>query len=339
MIQSILARPSIDSAARPQAAHSESGPVDRFEPCCAPPEDETGIMWGGKGHFLVNSQAAETMPDEMPPFFREAADRLGVLGAHPDRLRFRALRHLNNANAVDHYMNSELLQGREAPRDRYGYALLLKELEPDNNQPQKAGTLPYKIAEMYETLVAEFTLYRKELARTGPDSPLTRQFQENAIYTAGMLGHFVADATQPLHATVHHDGWDESREPNPEGFRTKPGLHSQFETRLVDRQVEPEAVADRISEPRRWEGDPLQWGLGLVQESQGLVRDLYTYEKNGELSPSEPSPRGLDLAVGRIARGAEVLRDLWYTAWLRSGELASQEDPSQDYLLAAANRG
>lgn len=292
-------------------------------------------MWGAKGHGIVNSQAAEHMPDDMPPFFREAADRLGVLGAHPDRLRFRQLRHLNNANAVDHYMNGELLHGQEAPRDRYSYAIKVKELEPDNKQPQKAGTLPYRIAETYETLVAEFTLYRKELARSGPDSPLTRQFQENAIYTAGMLGHFVGDATQPLHATVHHDGWDESREPNPEGFRTKPGIHSQFESRLVERSVDPQMVSDNVSEARRWEGDPLDWGLDLVQESQGFVRDLYRYEKAGEMSPSNPSPRVLNLAVGRLARGAEVLRDLWYTAWLKSGELASmEEDPSQGYLLA-----
>lgn len=291
-------------------------------------------MWGAKGHFLVNSEAAAHMPDDMPPFFRQAADRLGILGAHPDRLRFRALRHLNNANAVDHYMNGELLQGAEAPRDRYAYALKLKELDPGNKSPQKAGTLPYRIAETYETLVAEFTLYRQELARSGPDSPLTRQFQENAIYTAGMLGHFVGDATQPLHATVHHDGWNEAREPNPEGFRTKPGIHSQFETRLVERSVDPEAVSQKVSAAARWEGDPLDWGLQLVQESHGFVRDVYRYEKNGELSPANPSPRALDLATSRLARGAEVLRDMWYTAWLRSGELATQEDPSQSYLLA-----
>lgn len=294
--------------------------------CCL--TDEPGVRWGAKGHGIVNHEAAEHMPDEMPPFFREAADRLSILGPHPDELRFRALRHLNNANAVDHYMNAELLHGQAAPRDRYSYALKVKELEPDNNQPQKAGTLPYKIAEMYETLVAEFTLYRQELSRSGPDSPKTRQFQENAIQIAGMLGHFVGDATQPLHATIHHDGWDESREPNPEGFRTKPGLHSQFETRLVERSVSEERVSDKIPAARRWDGDPLDWGLNLVNESQGFVRDLYRYEKNGELSPSNPSPRALDLAESRLARGAEVLRDLWYTAWLRSGELATQEDPT-----------
>ena len=298
---------------------------------------EPGLMWGAKGHGIVNSEAAEHMPDEMPPFFREASDRLGVLGAHPDELRFRALRHLNNSNAVDHYINTELLHGQEAPRDRYSYALKVKELEPDNNQPQKAGTLPYRMAETYETLVAEFTLYRQELARSGPDDPKVKQFQENAIYTAGMLGHFVGDATQPLHTTVHHDGWDESREPNPEGFRTKPGIHSQFETKLVEKSVDPSAVAEKIpARATRYEGDPLDWGFNLINESQGFVRDVYRYEKAGELSPTNPSPRALDLAESRLARGAEVLRDLWYTAWVRSGELASQEDPTktQDFLIA-----
>ena len=44
----------------------------------------------------------------------------------------------------------------------------------------------------------------------------------------GVWAHFVGDASQPMHVTVHYNGWGDG--PNPEGFVTTAGLHAKFET-------------------------------------------------------------------------------------------------------------
>ena len=71
-------------------------------------------------------------------------------------------------------------------------------------------------------------------------------------------------------------------------------------------------------------GDPLQWGLGIVAESNGQVDHLYQLEKAGALNPEHPSPEGVAFAETRIAKGATNLRDLWYSAWLDSAAVADQ---------------
>lgn len=300
--------------------------------------------WGRKGHEIVPVEAALALPETMPAFFLKNADRLAALGSQPDRLRFKELAHLNGANVPDHYMNWEPLRDKELPANRYAYAQMLHQegLERGDGGPQFNGTLPYKLAEMFEGLVAEFALYRMELAKTpdGNASALLRQLEENAIYTAGMLSHYVADATQPLHASIHHDGWNEKVEPNPGGFRTRPGLHKDFEIQLVEKAVTQEEVRRRIPAPKLVEGDPLQLGVDLIRESNGLVPKLYRMEAEGKLNPYRPHPEGVGLATERLARGAQVLRDLWYSAWTRSEAVAQNSPPRpaapehEGYLLA-----
>lgn len=300
--------------------------------------------WGRKGHEIVPTEAALALPDTMPAFFVKNADRLAALGSQPDRWRFKELKHLAGANIPDHYMNLEPVRDKDLPTDRYAYARMIQDsgLERGDSGPQYNGTLPYRIAELFEGLVAEFALYRMELERT-PDGSTTaflRQLEENAIYTAGILSHYVADATQPLHATVHHDGWDEKLEPNPEKFRTKPGVHREFEVFLVNEGVKQEEVRKRIPAAQVFEGDPLALGVDLVKESNGLVKRLYRLESEGKLNPWRPHPEGVELATDRLARSAQVLRDLWYSAWVRSEAIAQKErdgkhqDHHDGFLLA-----
>ncbi len=303
--------------------------------------------WGFKGHELIHDEAVRALPSDMPEFFVDARERLVALASQPDRLKMRELPHLR-IGRVDHWVSMERLEGVELPRDRYGYILASAEqgLALPGQSPEEVGTLQYSVAEHQHKLTAEFALWRNELERSGPDHPRTKQFQENAIYTAGMMGHYVGDASQPLHASVHHDGWNEDFEPNPEGFRTQRGLHREFENLLVNRNIHAEGVRARIGEFQTREGDPLDWAMDFLREAQGEVRNLYTLEKNGDLNPNRPSDEGVALAEKTLARGAQNLRDLWYQAWVDSEKVADsirrpqggddhQHEHGQDgYLIA-----
>lgn len=344
---------SISAAAGPAIASSttravasaaaSAAPVDRVQLGASLPAEPAARVegvpswaWGRKGHEIVPTEAALALPDTMPAFFVKNADRLAALGSQPDRWRFKELTHLAGSNVPDHYMNLEPVRDKDLPTDRYAYARMIQDsgLERGDSGPQYNGTLPYRVAELFEGLVAEFALYRMELERT-PDGGATaflRQLEENAIYTAGILSHYVADATQPLHATVHHDGWDEKLEPNPDKFRTKPGIHREFEVFLVNEGVKQEEVRKRIPAPQVFEGDPLALGVDLVKESNGLVKRLYKLESEGKLNPWRPHPEGIELATDRLARSAQVLRDLWYSAWVRSEAIAqANKDKPQNH--------
>ena len=63
------------------------------------------------------------------------------------------------------------------------------------------------------------------------------------LQTIGDLSHFVGDGAQPLHVTVHYNGWGEY--PNPKGY-TSARIHGPFESEFVFANVKPADVAIRM---------------------------------------------------------------------------------------------
>lgn len=284
--------------------------------------------WGFEGHGLVQELALESLPDELPTFFAENCERLVGLASQPDRWKARSLDYLRQATSIDHFMAYERVEGHKLPGDRYDFLTMVDRqgLSVPGMAPKWVGTLPYRVAEVYQNLTLDFALWRH--AQSLPvDDPRREAAEDNVLMSAGLLGHYVGDAAQPLHSTVHHDGWNVALEPNPKGYRTRGGLHRQFESELVSRVADEDKVKERIQRPRRWRGDPLDWGLGLVAESNSQVETLYQLESEGELDPRRPGQQGTEFVLDRLAKGAENLRDLWYTAWLESEKLAREIRP------------
>jgi hypothetical protein len=83
-----------------------------------------------------------------------------------------------------------------------------------------AGLLPFAIMEHWERLAIAFKQWREQT-----DPATWGWIEQRIINDAGVLGHFVADAANPHHTTVHHNGWAADR-PNPRGFSTERTLHS-----------------------------------------------------------------------------------------------------------------
>lgn len=312
--RSVETKPAIDSA------------PDRFE-CGHDHDAEVQPDWGFQGHGLVQEVAAESLPVEMPEFFRGATERLVGLASQPDRWKARDLNYLKEATAVDHFMAYEQIQGHELPSDRFEYVLMIERegINAPGQPPKWVGTLPYKVAEQYQNLMLDFAVWRNEGRNLPADNPRRKALEENALVSAGLLGHYVGDAAQPLHSTVHHDGWNRHL-PNPHGFRTRGGLHREFETQLVAAVAKEEEIKERVAAPRQWSGDPLNWGLGLIAESNSQVERLYQLEKDGDIDPRRPSEVGVDFLHDRMAVGAQNLRDLWFTAWKESEKLARRID-------------
>jgi hypothetical protein len=139
------------------------------------------------------------------------------------------------------------------------------------------------------------------------------------VFYAGWLGHYVADGAQPLHTTIHYNGW---AGPNPNGYTTRPGIHSQFESIYVAQNISARDFANLVHSPDRI-AEPFERYVAYLKESNRLVEKVYELEKAGALS-GKGSAEAFDFTTRRLAAGAQMLLDLWYTAWLES---ASDPEP------------
>jgi hypothetical protein len=209
---------------------------------------------------------------------------------------------MDQAWSYDHYVDLENLPSTalDAP-DRWIYLRTLYQAGLERPEAD-AGFLPFRIVEMYQRLVTEWRLWRAET------EPGRRTFIEDRILNdAGTLGHYVADAANPHHTTIHFNGWAEGK-PNPNGYTTSRDFHARFESDFVRAHVKYEDVRSRVQ--------------GLPRSVAGAARHvetLYRLERDVGFRPDGPTrPETRDFAAARIAAGADMLRVLWWSAWLES---------------------
>jgi hypothetical protein len=54
--------------------------------------------------------------------------------------------------------------------------------------------------------------------------------------------------------------------------------------------------------------------------SHAQLNRVYELDKAEAFGPTTKGAAHKDFAVGRLASGADMLRNLWWTAWVKSGE-------------------
>jgi hypothetical protein len=218
---------------------------------------------------------------------------------------------MNTAQAADHFFDSELW-GPIATIDPDRYAFMEK-VSAKKIELVKVGYLPYAIVENYSKLVNAFRFWRN--AKSAEERESARQ---NAVYIAGVLGHYVGDSTMPMHTSIEYNGWLETS-PNPKGYTKDRNFHSRYESQYVDAAVQDDAVRPKVQAPTRlpnvWEAIKQNLILSFSQ-----LEPAYEMEKAGEFNPKQPRPKGTEFITDQLARASTMLGNLWYTAWLESGE-------------------
>ena len=265
--------------------------------------------WGDEGHRYINRVAAEHMPEDMPGFFRSAGVRLSFLGPEPDRWRDgkELYKALSEVNGPDHFIDIDKPENFEAlPNDRYLYADWLRAKGKD---PKDIGFLPYSILEGFQKVQVLFRMWRD------PQHEAEReQIEQNIIYYAGVLGHYVADGSQPLHASIHYNGWSTSS--NPE-LNTREPLHWRFEGEYVRAQIRPQDFSGMVKTASRVQ-DPFSDIVKYLFQSYDRVPELYRMDKTARWDASNRNPDSKKYVAERLAAGSQMLANLWYTAWLGS---------------------
>lgn len=261
--------------------------------------------WHDEGHVYAALAAVESLPDDVPEFFREGAETVAHGSLDPDVFKHEAALQLRPLEEPDHYFDLEFLQGRALPPTRAEFYALCGEMGLD---PHKVGTLPYAVAEWAQRLTLAFAEYRR-----WPDNPHVRM---KCLIYAGILSHYTADVTMPLHTTWHWDGRiDETGETSHTGIHLKvDALPTKlpFETIYAEPLPAPEASDDILA-----------IAITRIESSNGMVDRVYELEPLipdfGDMAIESPAVR--DLTIEQMRDAAAFTAAVIYSAWVNSADL------------------
>ena len=198
--------------------------------------------WDYEGHHAINELALASLPKdfgiELTPALK---GRVAFLAGEPDRWRNVGDLPLKNVNGPDHYIDLEDLKlydltPETLPLMRYDFMADIakaRTAHPDrfpaidpakdaDHTRELDGFLPWAITENYEKLKSDFSSL-KAFRQYGGTQEEIANAQADCIYVMGVMGHYVGDGAQPLHTTVHFNGWVGD---NPKGYTTKQSIHA-----------------------------------------------------------------------------------------------------------------
>jgi hypothetical protein len=280
--------------------------------------------WGADDHRMIGVLAMQGLPNTLPAFLRvpSAAATVGWLAPEPDRIRGAGIVH-DKENDPAHFVdvNDDLtvLGGpslRALPPTREDYDTALRAV---TSSQYKAGYLPYAIQAGYERVRKDMALWRLAVvgAKYAPAKTdrvryaADRMRREAALLRdIGLWSHFVGDGSQPLHVTVHFNGW--GAYPNPEDFTTD-HIHSPFESDYVHANVTQAMVKAAMPAARDCGCAVAARVADYLIDTAGAVTPLYMLWKAGAFAA--PTREGRTFATLHLALGAAELRDLIVMAW------------------------
>ena len=288
------------------------------QPCAA---------WEHTGHEWISGIAIEKLPESVPGFVRtpQAMAEIARMGNEPDLWKGAGRTHdaerdpAHFINLADDGAVMGVLPYSELPPTREQYDTLLR---AKGFTQYRAGYLPYSIVDGWQQVAKDFAYWRAalkgvETAATAEDRAFfeaERKLREMlALRDIGVWSHYPADASQPLHVSVHFDGW--GNYPNPNGYTTGK-IHSYFEGEFVKENLSRAMVLAEV-------GPYASCGCSIEERTKTLILGslaevvpLYALQKEGGFVRGDR--RGIAFVTARLATGAIATRNMIVDAWLDS---------------------
>lgn len=262
--------------------------------------------WGFYAHQKINYLATFTLPYPLSNFFKKHINGLQTMAVLPDERRYmmdeEAPRHFID---LDHYVISDIsFTSFEQAKKKHPLDSLTKH-----------GIVVWYIPIAYQKLVRAFR----------------EKNEESIIKYAAELGHYVADAHVPLHTTSNYDGQKTGQT----------GIHSFWESRipeLLDKALEewlgPATYLPKVQESA-WEyvlGSSILVNNLLEKEKELAAKTKskhkYSFEQKGS-SLVKTYSKEYALAYHkllkhsieeRFSQSVVQVGNLWYSAWIDSGQ-------------------
>jgi len=267
--------------------------------------------WWWPGHRKTVQAAVDTLPEEMPVFFRKGCSALALYSREPDMWTEIRPSSLRDAEKPEHYFDIELLKEKDIPLTREKFEVLCGEL---GILSSTVGRLPYAIDEWYQRLKISFAEHRKW--------PGNEHIKAKTLYIAGILSHYTADACQPLHITIHYDG-----RVNNKGVSPHSGIHAKVDSMLGRIALKSDSNLKNLTSVS--DSDMFGLIIDTLKRSNSLVDRVYELE--AKLPSAEASIHcTLESEVEKFFRdrlyaAARFTAILWYSAWVESKKVKIPE--------------
>ena len=281
------------------------------------------FAWGSAGHRMIGEEAMRGLPSYLPAFLRTAkaiAD-VGEYSREPDRMR-GASKPGDNDRLPAHFINLDddgKIAGMtldQLPANRTDFDVKVRAAGSD---PYEAGYLPYALADAYAQVAKDMAYWRVLTLMEQHEADKTKKAwyhadrlrrEEVMLRDIGFLGHYVGDASQPLHVTMHYNGW--GKYPNPDGYTTDP-IHGPFEGVFVNHNVTTADVRARLGEYTPCTQKPEQCLDAEILAANAQVIPLYKMQKAGDLVDGNADMKAF--VTTQLGLGATTLRNALVDAW------------------------
>ena len=298
------------------------------------------FAWGLRGHEIIGQAAIAHLPASLPAWVRSNAAKSEIVYLQSEEDRLKVGRDEEAAWyrewSTDHYIDvgddgriagTFSLDALPATRDDYLEALYRSEPPVDG---YTIGFLPYAILEGYEQVRTDFALERFAEdalsgatgdARSAAQTELDRR-RELTIHDIGVFGHFVGAGSQPLHISVHYNGWGDF--PNPNGYTNANTTHASYEDDFVLKFLTPALVTPLVGTTPVFGAVPLSNIEQYLGATLHEVVPFYQLQKRGAFDLDGASPahdEGVRFTAARLAAAAQMLDSLVLTAYQTSGTI------------------
>lgn len=308
--------------------------------------------WDYEGHHAVNELALAALPKDFPAFVLtpDARTRIAFLAGEADRWRnITSTREgtglaLGHASGPDHYLDLEDIKLYDLtpatlPPLRYDFvAAIVKAraahperfpaIDPAKDADHTReinGFLPWAITESFEKLQSGFATLAA-LEKMGGTPEEIANAKQNIIYVMGVMGHFVGDASQPLHTTMYHHGWTTNN--NPNHYTTSFKFHQWIDGGFFSATggIDVKKLSPRIHPAEKIPAadDPngiFHASVNFLVAANKLVEPLYILDRDGKLSNKENrGAEGRAFLEAQLVKSGQLLSNLWFTAWATAPE-------------------
>jgi hypothetical protein len=267
------------------------------------------FCWGFFAHRRINYYAVFLLPPEMLVLYKPNIEFLAEHAVDPDKRRY-----LLPAEGSRHYIDIDHYGGFPFDSLPRKWNEAIEKYSEDTLN--KYGIVPWWIQTMMNRLTNAF----KE------------KDQKRILKLSAEIGHYIADAHVPLHASSNHNGQLTGQE----------GIHGFWESRIPELLAEKEW--DFLLDRAKYITDPLQYTWKKILESAAAADTVLRMEK--QLSLSIPSDKRFafeerngviikqystayslrfnqllnNMIELRMRESTQTVANFWFTAWVNAGQ-------------------
>lgn len=267
------------------------------------------FCWGFYAHQKINYHSVFLLPPGMMAFYKQNIDFLSEHAVDPDKRRYAVKeegpRHYIDFDQYGAYPFASLPRNWDSAVAKYSIDTI-----------QKNGIVPWWLQTMQYRLTEAFK--EKNAARI--------------LKLSAEIGHYLADAHVPLHASGNHDGQ----------LTDQRGIHGFWESRIPELLAEKEW--DFFIGKAEYIKDPVDFTWKRVLESAAAADTVLKHEK--QLSQQFPADQKFSFAnrngmivrqystafskaydkllkgmiERRMRQSVFAVASFWYTAWINAGQ-------------------